>query len=103
MNIRTVKILLSGADGSEQEIDATDKTITLYAKYDGREVVVMPDVRAFWLHFGGPGAIAPRVCIEIEDDGRIVVRWNDGSGDFKVEHKKDLGNVLLTPTHPRKP
>lgn len=98
MDTRTIEISFSKSDGSgSEEMDCGDDTVTLYARYNPkREFVVLPDVCGFRLHVGKPGSISPFVCIDFEDDGRIIIRWNDGSGNFKVSRPLE-GTVLIMP------
>lgn len=82
---RTVRMSVIDLAGRQTEVDAGDRTATLYCRYGGREIVVMPDVDRFHLQFGDPDSIHGLTCLEIEEDGTIVVRSNDWTKRFEVK------------------
>jgi len=99
MKSRTVMLSLSPPDGAPaREFGTGDDTVTMYARYENREVVVMPDVRGFHLHIKKPGDLeGPIVCLSVEEDGAIRIWWNQGGGDFEVQKLKEFQRVLVTP------
>ena len=93
---RTVRISLVTQRGVQREVHAGDDSVTIYCEYEGRQVIVMPDVRGFRLSVKAlpdDPLKSPDLIVDLLDDGSLVVR-NDERLAVLQEH---AGMVTVTP------